>query len=100
MGSWSPNPPESRNPACGAVAAPLWRIIPGKARAVLELPRRGEGGEGGVWQQLLFPMTLPGVIFSARLPLTLKMEEARDIFHPKLNGKWQVSDFCKFLSLA
>ena len=27
------------------------------------------------------------------------MEEARDIFHPKLNGKWQVSDFCKFLSL-
>lgn len=57
-----------------------------------------EQGREGFGRQLLFGMTLPEVIFSARLALTLKMEEAGDIFHPKLNGKWQVSDFCKFLS--
>lgn len=57
-----------------------------------------EQGREGFGRQLLFGMTLPEVIFSARLALTLKMEETGDIFHPKLNGKWQVSDFCKFLS--
>lgn len=58
------------------------------------------GGRGGAWQTNSCSEWLYlEVIFSARLSLTLKMEEARDIFHPKLNGKWQVSDFCKFLSL-
>ena len=37
------------------------------------------------------------MISSARLTVTLKMAEARDIFHSELDGNWQVSDL-KFLT--
>lgn len=37
------------------------------------------------------------MISSARLAVTLEMDETRDISHPELDGNWQVSDL-KFLT--
>lgn len=83
---------------CWVHAFPLQKVAPEKV--MLRLLWYISGEKGGAWQMNSCSEWLYlEVIFSARLSLTLKMEEARDIFHPKLNGKWQVSDFCIFLSL-
>lgn len=39
------------------------------------------------------------MISSARLTVTLKVDEARDVSHPEPSGNWQVSDW-KFLAAA
>lgn len=52
---------------------------------------------GSKMTNLCFEWLYLEVISSARLTVTLKMDEARDIFHSELDGNWQVSDL-KFLT--